>query len=76
MSGINHQVTFVDSSTITSWSYRPEEKILTVIFKSGKSYTYQEVDVDSYINFIKEAFESPGKSLNKNIKGNFSFVTE
>lgn len=44
-------------------------KILTVVFKSGATYKYYDVDVNDYVMFVHGGLDgSNGKALNKFIK--------
>lgn len=57
------------SSMLTSASYDDETKELTVVFSNGKSYTYEGVSINTYMD-LKNAL-SAGKyfnSVKKNLK--------
>ena len=74
MSSITSQTTIVDSSTIESFHYNGALQLLLVTFKHGKSYSYSDVDKATYILFMTEAFDSPGKALNTHIKSKFDYI--
>jgi len=60
-----------DSSNIASSEYDTINESLTVIFKNGGSYTYNNVPKTDYVRF--ETAESQGKVLNSVIK-RYSFT--
>lgn len=74
MSAILTQISTVDSSTIESFHYDGKNQLLLVAFKHGKSYSYSNVDKATYITFMTDAFDSPGKALNTHIKGKFDYI--
>lgn len=74
MSGINSQTSILDSSTIESFHYNGALQLLLVSFKHGKSYSYSNVDKATYILFMTDAFDSPGKALNTHIKSKFDYI--
>lgn len=62
----------VDSTCVSSISYEPMSKTLTVTFKqSGRTYNYHGVPLDVYKGFI--AAFSKGKYFNYLIKRNYAF---
>jgi hypothetical protein len=74
MSSIITQISTTDSSTIDSFHYDNKNQLLLVTFKHGKSYSYFNVDKSTYIAFMNDAFDSPGKALNTHIKSKFDFT--
>ena len=61
-----------ESSTISSSQYDYKSKILLVVFYSGTTYMYKNIDVETYEKFATA--DSQGKALNEYIKkGNFAF---
>lgn len=74
MSAILTQISTVDSSTIDSFHYDSKNQLLLVTFKHGKSYSYSDVDRATYIIFMTDAFDSPGKALNTHIKSKFNHI--
>tara|TARA_B100001287_G_C22349921_1_gene374684 strand:- start:204 stop:428 length:225 start_codon:yes stop_codon:yes gene_type:complete len=66
------ETVFYESSTISSSQYEHKKNVLLVIFKSGSTYVYKDVD---YINYEKFASaESQGKALNEFIKPNYEYT--
>ena len=63
--------TSIESSNIKSVGYDPDKKILETEFSNGGVYQYSDVPEDVYQGFI--GADSPGKFLNGEIKGKFSF---
>ena len=59
------------SSVIKKYFYKPELKILTIVYVSGAVYDYLEVPQNIFDDF-RAAF-SKGTYLNKNIKPNFRY---
>jgi hypothetical protein len=59
------------STAINYFSYKPETKVLRVIFVSGTVYEYKTVPGGLFENM--QASQSKGKFLNQNIKGKFPF---
>lgn len=57
------------SSVIAHISYKPEEKVLTVVFNSGIVYVYQPVPEKIYKEF--KAAVSKGNYLNRKLKKMF-----
>jgi hypothetical protein len=60
-----------ESSNILASTYVPNDKKLTIIFKNGTSYTYDNVDKTDFFRF--ETAESQGNIFSKYIK-NKSYV--
>ncbi|AZI68131.1 KTSC domain-containing protein [Kaistella daneshvariae] len=59
------------SSVIKKYFYKPEVKILTIVYVSGAVYDYLDVPQEVFDDF-RAAF-SKGIYLNKNIKPNFRY---
>ena len=59
------------SSIIKKYFYKPELKILTIVYVSGAVYDYLDVPQEDFDDF-RAAF-SKGIYLNKNIKPNFRY---
>ncbi|ROI10452.1 KTSC domain-containing protein [Chryseobacterium sp. H3056] len=59
------------SSVIKKYFYKPELKILTIVYVSGAVYDYLDVPQEVFDDF-RAAF-SKGIYLNKNIKPNFRY---
>lgn len=62
----------LNSSLLASASYSPASRTLTVVFNSGKSYTYQNVDISIFDGL--RAAESPGRFFGKQIRGAFTIA--
>jgi len=60
-----------ESSNIMSSNYNTGTKDLIIIFKNGKQYKYNSVDIKDYTRF--EIADSQGKVFNTNIK-KYSFT--
>jgi hypothetical protein len=58
-----------ESSTLDSTMYLADSKTLIVTFKNGTSYSYKDVDGETYTQFVLS--ESHGSALNKLIKNKF-----
>ena len=56
----------VNSSNISDLAYNPATKVLTVTFKSGGTYSYENVDPEKYQALMSA--ESIGKHLHQHIK--------
>ena len=67
---IKTQFTEFDSSTVNSAQYDAESQKMIVTFK-GAAYEYDEVDMETYLEFISA--KSHGKALNTLIKGKFAY---
>jgi len=66
MAEVNHPI---NSTAIESCSSNTEEQTLTVIFYSGVSVTYLDVDQDTVQELLNAL--SVGKFYNQNIRGQF-----
>lgn len=64
----------VESSNISTWSYNPNNKTLTLLFKKGTTYRYDNVDKKTVINFLLS--NSTGKAFHKYINGKFDYLKE
>lgn len=69
METIEKEIT--NSSQVSKVKYNTESKVLTVTFKTGKSYEYYEVSQFEWEGLLSA--ESVGKYLNSHIKPNHSF---
>jgi hypothetical protein len=58
-----------DSSTLDTTMYLVDSKTLIVTFKNGTSYSYKDVDSETYSEFVLS--KSHGSTLNKLIKNKF-----
>ena len=67
-------VVAVESSNISTWCYNPNNKTLTVLFKKGTTYRYENVDKKTVLNFLMS--ESVGKAFHKFINGKFDYTKE
>lgn len=63
---------YVDSSTISTIGYDPEDKTLYVAFHGGGRYTYHDVPQETYEALMDS--ESKGQFLHKNVKNIHRFV--
>lgn len=52
---------------IASAGYDPETRRMEIEFRSGRTYTFEEVPLDVYESLL--ASDSPGRYFNDNIKG-------
>lgn len=64
METITKEIT--NSSQVTKVGYNEETKILTITFKTGKSYEYYDVPKDIFDSMLTA--ESIGKYLNQFVK--------
>lgn len=64
----------VESSNISTWAYNPNNKVLTILFKKGTTYRYENVDKKTVLNFLLS--ESFGKAFHKYINGKFDYTKE
>jgi hypothetical protein len=55
----------VSSSHVDSYEYNPEKKILTVVFKNGKTYEYHDVHPHEHAHL--ELAASKGSHLHRHI---------
>ena len=62
---------FTNSSQVKQIDYKPEEKILEVIFLTGKKYQYLDVPQELWLKALEA--ESIGKFLNSEVKGKFTY---
>ena len=58
------------SSNLAAYDYDPADRILTIMFQSGRSYRYK--DVPQEIAEGLETAPSPGRYFNSEIKGIFA----
>lgn len=58
-----------DSSNMTGFGYEPKTKVLTVEFKSGERYEYEDVSEKTFQEMRDS--ESKGKFHSASIKGKF-----
>jgi hypothetical protein len=61
----------VESSSIASAGYRPDQEVLEVRFRSGAVYRYLNVPPGIHGAFL--AAESKGRYFNEAIRGRFEF---
>ena len=62
----------VKSSNLTTLSYNPFTKQLTVLFSRGTIYKYDNVDIDIVVKLLMS--ESLGKFFNQNIVNKYNFT--
>ena len=67
---MKHQ--FENSTSISSVEYEPETKVLTVEFKSGKSYSYADVPQETYDAFVNS--QSAGRFFQTYVKSVFKLT--
>jgi len=67
----NNQFVPVNSSIIESVAFSNKEKKMWVKFKKNTMYVYEDVDIQTYMNFLIS--ESKGSYLNKVIKNNHNY---
>lgn len=60
------------SAVIKSFQYDIERRALTIIFQTGRCYTYKNVPPETYFS-MKSAF-SKGEFFNEHIRDIFGFV--
>lgn len=61
------EMTPLNSSMLTAAGYDPETRELTVEFKNGSRYLYEEVSPDIFHDFLEA--ESQGGFFSRRIKG-------
>jgi KTSC domain len=59
------------STVIANFDYEPESEKLTVLFKSGRTYVYQQVPEDVFRAFASA--RSKGAFFNHRIRDNYAF---
>ena len=64
----------VTSSNIAAYGYDPEQKVLTVLFKTGAKYQYHQVSPQDYQEL--EAATSVGKHIARYYRGGKFKVTK
>ena len=62
----------VKSSNLTTLSYNPFTKQLTVLFSRGNIYKYDNVDIDTIVKLLMA--DSLGKFFNQNIVNKYNFT--
>jgi lysyl-tRNA synthetase class 2 len=62
------------STVIRSFEYDADSRKLSIVFQSGRHYTYENVPPETY-TAMKSSF-SKGEFFNAHIRDNFSFVRE
>jgi hypothetical protein len=67
----NIRVDSFDSTTIDNTTFIAEKNQLIVSFLNGRSYKYENVDEDTYMDMVYS--DSVGRYFNQNIKGNYSY---
>lgn len=71
MNRIKQEQITLGSSAICSLTYSVDCKELSVLFISGQTYTYKNVDYDTYIGM--KYSDSIGKYFNRVIKDNYDY---
>lgn len=61
----------VDSSVVAAAGYQPEERLLVVLFNTGRAYEYYDVPEEIYDGLM--AAESKGAYINQHVIGKFSY---
>ncbi len=61
--------TFKNSAALAGVDYDPERQTLTITFKGGRSYTYQQVPPDVYEQLCSA--DSPGTFWRQSIKDTY-----
>lgn len=61
-------LTPINSSTFSHHHYDPNSRVMTVRFKSGRTYQYDDVPIEKHATFTESA--SPGRYFNERIKPN------
>ena len=59
------------STVIRSFWYRARQRELSILFQSGKGYTYLDVPAEVYSEM--QIASSKGEFFNQNIRGKFAF---
>ena len=62
----------VQSSNISTWSYNPITQAMTVLFKKGTIYKYNNVDKKTALKFVN--CESVGKQFRESLMDKFSYT--
>lgn len=66
----NMKINSYESSTLDSSIYFIDREVLLMTFKSGTTYSYENVDQKTYSDFVLA--ESHGSAFNKLIKSKFT----
>lgn len=66
----NMKINRYESSTLDSSIYFMDRQVLLMTFKSGTTYSYENVDQQTYAEFVLS--ESHGSAFNKLIKSKFT----
>lgn len=66
----NMKINGYESSTLDSSIYMIDKEVLLMTFKSGATYSYENVDQKTYTEFVLS--ESHGSAFNKLIKNKFT----
>jgi hypothetical protein len=66
------ETVFYESSTISSSQYEHKKNVLLIVFNSGNTYMYKDVDYINYEKFMSA--DSQGKALNEFIKPNYDYT--
>ena len=61
----------VDSSMIAAAGYDAEQRLLVVLFNTGRAYEYQDVPPEVYAGLV--AAESKGAYMNENIISTYPY---
>lgn len=62
----------LNSSNVAACAYDTERQQLKIRFHSGRTYTYDSVPQSTYDGLLQA--DSPGKFVNSNVIGVYSFV--
>lgn len=70
------ELLFVNSSNISGISYKPDDEVMFVKYKSGTVYAYVNVDKKTYEDLINVANmnESVGKFISSRVKNNHTCI--
>jgi hypothetical protein len=72
MDDLSNQDRYLDSSALQSARYNFMEDSLTLVFQDGSVYTYDGVDLDTYVSLLRAP--SKGAFFNANIRDVFPFT--
>ncbi|MGN6568183.1 MAG: KTSC domain-containing protein [Flavipsychrobacter sp.] len=61
----------IDSTTINSLAYNPDDRLLEIEFQGGKVYHYYDVPESIYYSLLKA--ESAGRYFNENIRDVYKY---
>jgi len=71
---LNNEIVIVpvESSNISTWAYNPISKVMTILFKKGTTYKYNNVDKKTALKFVN--CESVGKQFRESLMDKFSYT--